>query len=154
MILLCETTIDPQAVLDAVQSPLAGAAILFLGTTRQLTDGRETQYLDYAGYESMAAQQLEDLRRQAIDRWELTGCCLVHRLGTVHVGEASVAVAVSAPHRQAAYEASQWLMDQIKQQVPIWKQEHWSDGTTEWVHPGTVPGPPRGEGAHDRSRPR
>ncbi|HQU47368.1 MAG TPA: molybdenum cofactor biosynthesis protein MoaE, partial [Pirellulales bacterium] len=66
----------------------------------------------------------------------LVECALVHRLGHLKIGEASVAAAVSSPHRQAAFEAGQWLIDTLKQSVPIWKKENWADGTHEWVHPG------------------
>ncbi len=69
-------------------------------------------------------------------RWQLVECAIVHRVGHLETGEASVAVAVSTAHRQAAFEAGQWLIDTLKQVVPIWKQENWSDGTTQWVHPG------------------
>ncbi len=68
-------------------------------------------------------------------QWPLVGCALVHRLGEVGLGEASVAVAVSSPHRRDAFAAAEWLMDRLKQEVPIWKQEHWADGSSEWVHP-------------------
>ena len=83
----------------------------------------------------MALSELGKLRQAAIDRWPLTGCGIVHRIGVVAIGQASVALAVSSPHRAAAYEASRWIMDQLKQKVPIWKKEHWTDGETEWVHP-------------------
>jgi molybdopterin synthase catalytic subunit len=71
------------------------------------------------------------------------GCAIVHRLGRVEVGEASVAVAVSAAHRQPAFEAGQWLIDSLKESAPIWKRELWADGTSEWVHPGVAIGDSR-----------
>jgi molybdopterin synthase catalytic subunit len=83
----------------------------------------------------MAERKLAELESEAKNRWPILDCAIVHRLGRVEVGEASVAVAVSSAHRQAAFEAGQWLIDTLKQVVPIWKCEHWADGTTEWVHP-------------------
>jgi len=136
MISLVETTIDVNVLLEKVTSPQAGAIVLFLGTTREWTDSRQTIKLQYDCYRTMALAKMEELVENARRRWQLTECAIVHRLGIVPVGEASVAIAVSAAHRQAAFEAGQWLIDTLKQVVPIWKQEHWADGTTEWVHPG------------------
>lgn len=135
MIELTDNPIDAAAVLRHVESPLAGAAVLFLGTTREVTGQQRTLWLDYECYEEMARQKLAELAATAQERWTLLGCAIVHRLGRVDVGQASVAVAVSAAHRQAAFEAGQWLIDTLKQVVPIWKQEHWADGSSEWVHP-------------------
>ena len=84
----------------------------------------------------MAERKLAELEQEARRRWPLLRVAVVHRLGHVEIGEASIAVAVSTPHRQAAFEAGQWLIDAIKQVVPIWKQENWTDGTREWIHPG------------------
>jgi len=135
MVELTNAPIDPQRVLLEVQSTQAGAVVLFLGTTREFTAGRRTERLSYEAYADMARQQLEQLETQARAQWPLVGCALVHRLGDVGLGEASVAVAVSSPHRRDAFTAAEWLMDRLKQEVPIWKQEHWADGSSEWVHP-------------------
>jgi len=140
MIRLTHEPIDTQAVLAAVRTPRAGAVVLFLGTTREWTGPRQTMSLDYECYPTMAHKTLEELATQAGQRWELTGCAIVHRLGPVPLGEASVAVAVSSPHRAAAFGAGQWLIDTLKETVPIWKRETWQDGTTEWVHPGLESG--------------
>jgi molybdopterin synthase catalytic subunit len=136
MIDLVTTAIDSSAVLEHVSSPEAGAVVLFLGTTRQFTAGRETESLDYECYADMARAKLAELEAEARRRWPIVECAIVHRVGHLEIGEASVAVAVSTAHRQAAFEAGQWLIDTLKQVVPIWKQENWSDGTTQWVHPG------------------
>jgi molybdopterin synthase catalytic subunit len=140
MIALTDRPIDPAAVLERVSSPLAGAVVLFLGTTREMTDGRQTRHLDYECYPEMAEKKLAELEVEARRRWNLTECALVHRLGRLEIGEPSVAIAVSSPHRQAAFEAGQWLIDTLKEVVPIWKQETWADGATEWVHPGLEAG--------------
>ncbi len=137
MIKLVSSQIDVPSLLAHVQSSLAGAVVLFLGTTRELTEGRRTASLDYECYPEMAERKLSELEATARERWQMTECAIVHRLGPVPIGEASVAIAVSSPHRQAAFEAGQWLIDTLKQVVPIWKREHWADGTTEWVHPGS-----------------
>lgn len=136
MVELTEQPIDATAVLDHVSSPLAGAVVLFLGTTRQWTGPRQTASLDYECYPEMARSKLTELEAEARRRWSLVECMIVHRLGHLKLGEASVAVAVSSAHRQAAFEAGQWLIDTLKQVAPIWKKENWADGTTEWVHPG------------------
>ena len=136
MIQLTDVAIDVSVVLDAVASPAAGAVVLFLGTVREMTAGRQTRSLTYECYAEMAKQALAALEAEATQRWSLSGCAIVHRLGELAVGETSVAIAVSAAHRDAAFEAAKWLIDRVKQVVPIWKQEHWADGASKWVHPG------------------
>jgi molybdopterin synthase catalytic subunit len=135
MIALTNSPIDPAAVLAQVATSEAGAVVLFLGTTREFTRGRRTISLDYECYPEMAQKKLAELEAEARGRWPLTGCSIVHRLGHLELGEASIAIAVSSPHRAAAFQAGEWLIDTIKQVVPIWKQENWADGTSEWVHP-------------------
>lgn len=135
MISLTENTIDVTRVLDQVRSPSAGAVLLFLGTTRQFTDGRETASLDYEAYDAMAERKLQELEADARRRWEICEIAIVHRVGHVPIGEESVAIAVSSAHRQHAFEAGQWLIDTLKETVPIWKRENWTDGQSEWVHP-------------------
>jgi molybdopterin synthase catalytic subunit len=93
----------------------------------------------------MAEQTLADLEAEARRHWPLVGCAIVHRLGELAVGETSVAIAASAAHRQQAFEAAEWIIDRIKQIVPIWKQEHLADGTSQWVHPGLDLPAPREE---------
>lgn len=136
MIEVLENAIDVERALAHVRSPEAGAVVLFLGTARQFTRGRETQSLDYECYAAMAVAQLQELESQAAGRWDLTKVYIRHRIGHLELGEACVVIAVSAPHRHAAFEAGAWLIDTIKQVVPIWKCENWADGTREWVHPG------------------
>jgi molybdopterin synthase catalytic subunit len=140
MIRLIHEPIDLSAVLASVASNDAGAVVLFLGTTREFTHGRRTDSLDYECYPTMAEKKLAELEAQARERWPLTGCSIVHRLGHLELGEASIAAAVSSPHRQVAFEAGKWLIDTIKEVVPIWKRENWADGTSEWVHPGITNG--------------
>jgi molybdopterin synthase catalytic subunit len=136
MVTLTHEPIDTASLLAQVGSHRAGAVVLFLGTTREFTAGRRTLSLDYECYPEMAERQLAELESQARRQWELAECAVVHRLGHLELGEASIAVAVSSPHRQAAFEAARWLIDTIKESVPIWKKENWADGTCAWVHPG------------------
>src|SRR5207249_886477 len=118
-----------------------GAVVLFLGTVRELTNGRRTSALDYDAYPEMAEIKLRELEQQARDRWPIDRVAMVHRLGHLELGEVSVAVAVSCPHRHQAFDAARFLIDELKAWVPIWKKENWSDGTTEWVHPGLESSP-------------
>ena len=141
MIELTDQAIDAPALLAEVGSTSAGAVVLFVGTTRRVTGERVTASLDYECYPEMARHKLAELEAEARRRWPLAGCGIVHRLGHLEPGEASVAIAVSAPHRQDAFEAGQWLIDTLKQVVPIWKKENWADGTCEWVHPGMPDAP-------------
>lgn len=142
MVTITSDPIDVAAVLDSVRSLRAGAVVLFLGTAREFTGRRRTASLEYECYGEMAEKKLAELAAEAGRRWPLTGCTLVHRIGPVPLGEASVAVAVSSPHRGEAFAAGQWLIDTLKQVVPIWKKENWADGTSDWVHPGVIGEPP------------
>lgn len=138
MIQLTHQPIDTTALVDGACHPHAGAVLLFLGTTRELTDGRQTVALDYEAYSAMAERRLAELEAEARRRWPVIECSIVHRVGRVPPAEASVAIVVSTPHRRDAFEAGEWLIDTLKKDVPIWKREEWADGATEWVHPGIL----------------
>ena len=136
MIELTHAPIDHAAITDRVRSNLAGAVCSFLGTVREMTAGRRTSSLDYEAYPEMALKTLADLEAEARRRWPVIDCAIVHRLGHHDLGAISVVVAVSCPHRHQAFDACRWLIDTLKEVVPIWKKEVWADGTEEWVHPG------------------
>ncbi len=136
MIELTDQPIDTAELVDRARHPEAGAIVLFLGTTRELTKGRQTVALSYEAYLEMAERRLAELENEARRRWPVLECIIKHRLGTVPPTESSVAIAVSTPHRSDAFAAGQWLIDSLKKDVPIWKHEQWADGTSEWVHPG------------------
>jgi molybdopterin synthase catalytic subunit len=138
---LVDQPIDSQALLSLAHRPDCGAVLLFLGTTRAWTDGHSTACLEYDAYRQMAIRSLEGLAQQALTRWRLGRVVIEHRLGMVPVMEASVAIVVSAAHRQAAFEAGQWLIDQLKAEVPIWKKDHTADGDSQWLHPSTSASP-------------
>lgn len=144
MIEITEAPIDFTDLTERVRSNRAGAVCLFLGTVREITGERRTTALDYEAYPAMARGKLDELEQQARARWPIVEAAIVHRVGHLELGEISVAIAVSTPHRKDAFEACRWLMDTIKQVVPIWKRELWADGTEEWVHPGldSPPGTP------------
>lgn len=134
---LTANVIDVAGLLEFATTPEAGAVVLFLGTVREFTRGRQTVALDYEAYPEMALAQMRRIVAEAQARWNLSRVAVVHRTGHLKLTEASVAVAVSSPHRDAAFEAGRYLIDEIKDRVPVWKKENWADGSTEWVHPGT-----------------
>jgi molybdopterin converting factor subunit 1 len=105
-----------------------GAAVVFEGVVRNQTRGRKTLYLDYEAYEQMARQQMESLAEQALKQFQIRDVSLVHRLGRLEIGEASVLIVVASAHRAAAFDACRWLIDTLKRTVPIWKKEHFEDG--------------------------
>jgi molybdopterin synthase catalytic subunit len=137
MIELTNAPIDVTSLFARAQQPAAGAVVAFLGISRQFTGELETVELSYEAYHEMAERELARLEAEARQRWNLVECILVHRLGVVPISEASVAVVVSSPHRDAAFEAARWLIDTLKDSAPIWKQERRVSGATEWVHPET-----------------
>jgi molybdopterin synthase catalytic subunit len=138
---LVRRPVDAVGLLAAVTDPAAGGNVLFVGTTRGVTDGVVTRGLEYEAHEPLAVAALERLAGEAVARFGLTACAVEHRLGPVAVAESSVGIATSAPHRAEAFAAAEWLMDVIKREVPIWKCEHAADGTRRWVHPdGATPG--------------
>jgi molybdopterin synthase catalytic subunit len=132
MIEIVSTPIDVQAIIGSVHDPRAGAVDLFLGTTRNQTKGRDVLWLEYEAFEPMARELMERIAREARERWGTTKIAIVHRIGRVEVGEVSVAIAVSSPHRNEAFLACRYVIDTLKKTVPIWKKEVFADGG-EWV---------------------
>lgn len=156
MIELTDKPIDTHRLLEAVADPECGGQVLFLGTTRQWTrtsEGHllETEHLHYEAYAEMACAQLQALREAAVRRWPIKHVAIMHRLGRVDPLEASVGVAVSSPHRSEAFEAAKWLIDELKHEVPIWKQEHYVQNGAEWIHPtaGNCSCPSRSSASND-----
>ena len=135
MVCLTHDPIDFTALTQAVRSPHCGAVALFLGTVRDLTGDEVTEFLEYEAYPPMAEKKLNEIEAEVRSRWKLGEVAMVHRLGRLGVGEISVAVAVSAPHRDAAFEACRFAIDTLKQVVPIWKKDLASVGTGSWIHP-------------------
>jgi molybdopterin synthase catalytic subunit len=136
MISLTRNPIDYHALTEQVRRGNCGAVVVFLGTVRDLTGDQITVALDYEAYAGMAEKKMLEIEAETRRRWSVGEMVLEHRLGRLEVGEVSVAVAVSSPHRAEAFEACRYAIDRLKELVPIWKKENWADGSTEWVHPG------------------
>jgi molybdopterin synthase catalytic subunit len=135
MIRLTTAPIDYSQLTEQVRRADCGAVVTFLGTVRDLTGDRVTVALDYDAYSGMAEKKMAEIEAETRARWPVGDLVMVHRLGHLDVGEISVAVAVSCPHRAQAFEACRHAIDRLKELVPIWKKENWADGGTEWVHP-------------------
>ncbi len=147
MFAIVERPIDLAALARAVRDAKAGAVVTFVGTTRNENAGRSVRRLEYEAYTAMAVKEMRALAAQAKSRWPLRKVAMVHRLGVVPVGEASVAIAVSAGHRAEAFEACHWLIDRLKEIVPIWKKEHYRGGEV-WI--GAQQGGPPARAARRR----
>lgn len=124
--------IDVVALSSAVADPGAGAIVTFDGIVRNNARGKSVQYLEYEAYPEMAAQVLAQIAGEMAERWELCAVAMAHRVGRLEIGESSIGLAVSAPHRQAAFASCAYAMDRIKQVLPVWKKEFASDGAT-WI---------------------
>src|ERR1700686_415548 len=133
MIRLTREPIDHAALTEAVRGPRCGAVVTFLGTVRDLTGDKVTVALDYEAYPGMAEKKLTEIETDVRSLWPVGDGVMVHRLGRLAVGEISVAVAVSCPHRADAFAAARHAIDRLKELVPIWKCEHGTDGAAEWI---------------------
>jgi molybdopterin synthase catalytic subunit len=134
MIGIVNSAIDVEAVRKTVLTPSAGGVDIFIGTTRNHSDGKKVLSLEYEAYEPMASAVLHDIERAVRARWPIENIAIVHRIGKVEIGEASVVIAVSAVHRREAFEACRWAIDTLKKDAPIWKKEQF-EGGAEWVVP-------------------
>ncbi len=130
--------IDAAALIAAVASNSHGATSLFLGTVRDLNDGRPVTGMDYTAYDAMASRELEKIAREAVERFDGTAIAVEHRTGTLALGDVSVGIAAAHAHRAHALDATRFVIEQIKKRVPIWKREHYTDGTREWLDPSTA----------------
>jgi len=135
MLHLTREAIDYAALTQLVRRSHCGAVVVFLGTVRDLTDGKTTAALDYEAYPGMAERKMAEIESELRAQWPIGAVAMVHRLGHLDVGEISVAVAISCPHRAQAFEACRYAIDRLKETVPIWKKENWVDGSTEWAIP-------------------
>lgn len=134
--------IDPARVRERVGGPEDGAVVLFLGTVRNQNQGRPVSGMDYEGYEDMARNLLTAIVQEASEKTGSERIAAVHRLGTLAVGEISVAIAASNPHRAAAFDAARYVIEEIKKRLPVWKREHYLEGESEWLE-GHQPTPGR-----------
>ncbi len=132
--------LDPHRLTNAVRKDESGAVALFLGVVRDNSRGRRVLYLEYDAYPEMATAVMRRLAEEALERWPLTDVAMQHRSGRLEIGETSLLIAVSSPHRKEAFEACHHLVDRFKETVPIWKKEVWEGGEV-WIE-----GEPVGEG--------
>ena len=132
------------ALLGATESPEAGAVVAFGGTVRLHHEGREVTHIEYTAYRPLAEKALARIEQETRERFDITGCRVLHRVGTLAIGELSVLVVVRAEHRAEAFEAARYAIDTIKQTVPVWKRETYADGTHTFV---------QGTPLHDESGP-
>jgi len=130
--MIVTTPIDLASMLTQAHRPEAGGVVLFSGEVRNTHLGRAVAYLEYEAYAPMAGEMIASIVRTAIERWGLAYASAVHRVGRMDISECAVAVVTSHAHRRQAYEANQFIIDSIKRDVPIWKCEHFADGSHEW----------------------
>jgi molybdopterin synthase catalytic subunit len=127
--------IDAAALLAEVAHVRNGASILFVGSVREVNEGRAVTGIDYRAYEAMAERELQAIVEEAVERFGTTDVVVEHRLGTLALGEPSVVIAVAHPRRAGAFDVARCVIEELKRRVPIWKREHYADGTREWVDP-------------------
>jgi molybdopterin synthase catalytic subunit len=123
-------------VVGRVADPAVGAVIAFVGTVRGMTDGRKVRYLEYEAYPEMAEETLRQIGDEIRERWKtIRKVAIVHRLGRLRIGDISVVIALSSAHRPEVFDAVRYAIDRLKEIVPIWKKEVWSDGA-KWRSEG------------------
>ena len=132
---LTSQPIDSTSLIREVAAADRGAIVLFLGTVRNSNEGRAVNGIDYSAYDAMAVAEMQRIVSEAESRFAGVAIALEHRVGTLSIGEASVAIACSHAHRAAALDANRFVIEELKRRVPIWKREHHLDGTSEWVDP-------------------
>lgn len=147
---ITDTKIDLDALLAAVKHSGAGAVVSFLGTTRNQNEGRRVTRLEYEAYGRMAEREMRLLAVEATRRWPIKKVAIAHRIGVVPVGESSVAIVVSSGHRAEAFKACRWLIDRLKEIVPIWKKEHYRGGEI-WIGSQTSTPPAAKRRKHPQS---
>ena len=125
--------IDPAALIVEVSDDSCGAASVFLGCVRNVNDGRAVTGIEYSAYRSMAQREMNAIAREAGEQFGVSRLVVEHRLGELSLGDVSVAVVVAHPHRGPSLDATRYVIEQLKQRVPIWKLELYADGTREWV---------------------
>lgn len=135
-IVLSEQILDPQLAIEQVKSDTCGAIDVFIGTVRNQTQQKEVKRLDFEAYAPMAVKEMRKIALQAKEKWPVDKIAIHHRHGVLEIGEIAVVIAVSTPHRKASFAACQYAIDTLKETVPIWKKEVFSDGEV-WVaaHP-------------------
>ncbi len=133
LVRITSSPIDPAKVLASVKDKGAGGSVLFVGTIRNRSEGKAVRGLTYEIYRAMAVKKMRAIEREVANRWRVKKVAMVHRYGSLKVGDVSVAVAVSCEHRAEAFEASRYAIDAIKGGMPIWKKERFEGGMESWV---------------------
>jgi len=131
---ITDRSLSLEPLVSAVTRSSSGAVASFLGVVREQTRGRQVLYLEYEAYREMAIPKMREIADEIRRKWKVDEIAMVHRIGRLEIGEVSVAIAVSAPHRHQALAACAYAIDRLKETVPIWKKEVWTDGE-EWVGP-------------------
>ena len=132
---LTTRAIDVEALTREVAAEDRGAVSIFLGTVRNSNEGRAVSGIDYSAYDAMAVAEMNRIADEASERFRGVAIALEHRIGTLQVGDVSVAIACAHAHRAEALDANRYVIEELKRRVPIWKREHYLDGTSEWVDP-------------------
>ncbi len=135
---IVETPIDSSALLAEVTSATTGATTLFLGTVRDVNDGRAVVGIEYSAYTAMAADELQRIADEACEKFPGINVAVEHRVGTLGLTDVSVAIAVGHARRAPALDASRFVIEELKRRVPIWKREHYADGERVWIDPTAV----------------
>jgi molybdopterin synthase catalytic subunit len=129
--------IDVEALTREAASSSCGATAVFLGTVRSASEGRSVEGIEYTAYETMAASEMTRILEEAVSRFSIESAIVEHRIGELAVGDASIGIVVAHPHRGPALDALRYIIDETKSRATIWKREHYTDGTREWVNAGT-----------------
>ena len=114
----------------------AGGIVTFEGRVRNLNEGRPVQALEYEAYDELAVKEGERILAEARDRFPILDVVCVHRIGLLQLGDVAIRVEAAAGHRREAFEACEWVVDEVKRRVPIWKKEHYVDGPSDWINAG------------------
>ena len=136
-----ETVIEPAVLISEVSDDANGATVIFLGTVRSTSDGREVSGIEYSAYREMAEAEMTRILDEAREQFGLENAVLEHRIGTLGIGDVSICAVTSAPHRRPAVDGLHFIVEETKGRVPIWKLEHYRDGTREWVGAGSASAP-------------
>lgn len=130
--IIADYELEPMQLYLSAKNPSSGAVVMFTGDVRNKNHGKDVDYLIYEAYESMACNVMEEILEESIGLWPLTYCSVIHRIGRLKISDTAVVVATASAHREAAYQANQFIIDKVKKQAPIWKNEIFLDGSSQW----------------------
>ena len=131
-VLIQKEPLDLDKLMKEAGTDRDGSVVTFIGRARNESMGKRVEYLYYEIYNGMALKEIEKIVNLAAEKWSLSSCLVVHRYGRIGIGEPSIAIAVSSPHREESFQSAQYIISEIKDRVPIWKKEYYSDGS-EWI---------------------